>query len=50
MDQILRTLLTPNNRQWALHLSQELWDMDFQTNITDFQSHCNEWTEDSSHS
>ena len=30
-----------NNTQWALHLSQVLQDIKFQTNTKDFQSHGN---------
>ena len=41
VDQIVRTLLEQNNTQWAFHLSQKLYDTNFQTNTTDFQSQGN---------
>ena len=44
LDQIVRTLLTQ-----AFHLSQELYDIDFQMNTKDFQSHGNRYAEDLSH-
>ena len=31
IDQIVRNLLTQNIAQWAFHLSQELYDINFQT-------------------
>ena len=38
MDQILWTLLTQNNSQWAFYLSEELCDVNYQTNTNDFFS------------
>ena len=32
IDQIIRTLYAQSNRQWVFDLSQELKDLDFQTN------------------
>ena len=49
MDQIVRNLLSQNTAQWAFHLSQELYDINFQTNSKDFQSHGNKRAVDISH-
>ena len=32
IDQLVRTLFTQNNTQCAFHLSQELYDISYQTN------------------
>ena len=49
MDQTVRTLLTQGNTLWAFHLSRELYDIRYQTNTKDFQSHGNKWAVDLSH-
>ena len=41
IDQIVRTPVTQNNAQWVFHFSQELYDISYQTNTKDFQSHGN---------
>ena len=47
--QIVKTLLAQNSTQWTLHLSQQFYDINFQINTKDFQSHGNKCTMDISH-